>query len=194
VNRVQNPGTGRWTSPDPKGFAAGDANIRRYVGNDPANASDPKGLDGRIEWGVIVYGGFYYGPGGIGPIFVAGGGQVTSPWWQGGGYYEPNGPGIGPVYTPTRPIFVRPLPTVPLRFRPLVGPPYTDPWLGRPLYPLYYPGLPYPIPGILCKDGRVYPSIGGTPKPGLSGPGGIIYLPSEPILGPVIPPPEYAPR
>ena len=43
VNRVQNPGTGRWTSQDPLGFAAGDANLYRYVSNDPANRDDPSG-------------------------------------------------------------------------------------------------------------------------------------------------------
>ena len=44
VNRVQNPGTGRWTSQDPLGFAAGDADLYRYVGNAPTNATDPTGL------------------------------------------------------------------------------------------------------------------------------------------------------
>ena len=36
--------TGRWLSNDPIGFAAGDANIQRYVGNSPTNATDPSGL------------------------------------------------------------------------------------------------------------------------------------------------------
>ena len=44
VNRVENPGTGRWTSQDPLGFAAGDANLYRYVGNDSVNIADPSGL------------------------------------------------------------------------------------------------------------------------------------------------------
>jgi RHS repeat-associated protein len=35
--------TGRWTSRDPIGFDAGDANLYRYVGNDPTNATDPSG-------------------------------------------------------------------------------------------------------------------------------------------------------
>ncbi len=30
---------------DPLGFAAGDANLYRYVGNDPTNATDPTGLE-----------------------------------------------------------------------------------------------------------------------------------------------------
>ena len=43
VNRVENPGAGRWTSLDPMGFAAGDSNLDRYVGNQPTNFSDPEG-------------------------------------------------------------------------------------------------------------------------------------------------------
>ena len=44
VNRVQNPGTGRWTSQDPLGFAAGDANLYRYVGNETIGEVDTTGL------------------------------------------------------------------------------------------------------------------------------------------------------
>ncbi|MCU0706472.1 MAG: hypothetical protein MUF18_21155, partial [Fimbriiglobus sp.] len=43
--RQYDPGLGRWTSDDPLGFAAGDANVSRYVGNGPTNATDPSGLD-----------------------------------------------------------------------------------------------------------------------------------------------------
>jgi hypothetical protein len=35
---------GRFISQDPIGFAAGDANLYRYVGNKPSNATDPTGL------------------------------------------------------------------------------------------------------------------------------------------------------
>jgi len=35
---------GRWLSQDPIGFAAGDANLYRYVGNHPSYATDPSGL------------------------------------------------------------------------------------------------------------------------------------------------------
>jgi RHS repeat-associated protein len=42
--RWYDPKTGRWTSQDPLGFDAGDANWYRYVSNDPTNASDPSGL------------------------------------------------------------------------------------------------------------------------------------------------------
>jgi len=36
--------TGTFTTQDPKGFAAGDANLYRYVGNSPTNDVDPSGL------------------------------------------------------------------------------------------------------------------------------------------------------
>ncbi len=35
------PKTGRWTTLDPEGFEAGDADLYRYVGNDPVNTRDP---------------------------------------------------------------------------------------------------------------------------------------------------------
>ncbi|CAK9082491.1 Putative deoxyribonuclease RhsC (DNase RhsC) (Toxin RhsC), partial [Durusdinium trenchii] len=37
--------TGRWISEDPIGFAAGDANLIRYTGNQPTARTDPSGLD-----------------------------------------------------------------------------------------------------------------------------------------------------
>jgi hypothetical protein len=53
---------GRWTSQDPAGFAAGDANLYRYAANDSVNARDPTGLadedvkpqveGGKLEQGV----------------------------------------------------------------------------------------------------------------------------------------------
>ena len=36
--------TGRFTARDPIGFVGGDANLYRYVGNDPTDATDPTGL------------------------------------------------------------------------------------------------------------------------------------------------------
>ena len=46
MNRVENPGTARWTSQDPLGFGAGDADLYRYVRthNDPTVRRDPSGL------------------------------------------------------------------------------------------------------------------------------------------------------
>ncbi len=42
-SRTYDPGTGRFTSVDVLGFAAGDVNLYRYVGNSPTNATDPSG-------------------------------------------------------------------------------------------------------------------------------------------------------
>ncbi len=43
--RWYDPRIGRFISEDPIGFAAGDANLSRYVGNSTPNAVDPSGLD-----------------------------------------------------------------------------------------------------------------------------------------------------
>ncbi|RMG33643.1 MAG: hypothetical protein D6725_15380, partial [Planctomycetota bacterium] len=48
--RRYDPAAGRFISEDPVGFAAGDANISRYAGNSPTNATDASGLF-EIEWG-----------------------------------------------------------------------------------------------------------------------------------------------
>jgi hypothetical protein len=42
---MYDPTIGRWLEEDPIGFAGGDLNLDRYVGNDPTNATDPSGLD-----------------------------------------------------------------------------------------------------------------------------------------------------
>jgi RHS repeat-associated protein len=44
LNRPYDPATGRWPTPDPSGFKAGDSDLERYVGNNPASKSDPTGL------------------------------------------------------------------------------------------------------------------------------------------------------
>jgi hypothetical protein len=38
------PTVGRWLEEDPIGFEGGDANLYRFVGNDPTNFTDPSGL------------------------------------------------------------------------------------------------------------------------------------------------------
>jgi RHS repeat-associated protein len=43
-SRYYDPATGRWTSQDPLGFDGSDANLYRYVANNPMNATDPSGL------------------------------------------------------------------------------------------------------------------------------------------------------
>src|SRR5205085_3754204 len=46
--------TGRWTSEDPLGFAAGDGNLYRYVGNDPTVRTDPTGMfDNDKVWEIL---------------------------------------------------------------------------------------------------------------------------------------------
>jgi hypothetical protein len=45
------PSIGRWTSQDPIGFAGGDVNLYRYVGNNSINEIDPTGLS---AWSVIA--------------------------------------------------------------------------------------------------------------------------------------------
>jgi RHS repeat-associated protein len=42
--RWYEPATGRFVNEDPSGFRGGDANLFRYVGNDPLNQVDPSGL------------------------------------------------------------------------------------------------------------------------------------------------------
>jgi RHS repeat-associated protein len=46
LNRWYDASVGRWLSEDPVGFAAGDGNLYRYVGNAALGGSDPLGLDG----------------------------------------------------------------------------------------------------------------------------------------------------
>jgi hypothetical protein len=48
LHRWYAPGTGRWLSEDPIGFAAGDANLYRYVGNGVTGATDPSGKIERV--------------------------------------------------------------------------------------------------------------------------------------------------
>ena len=45
LNRWYDAEVGRWVSEDPIGFAAGDSNLYRYVGNSPTNYTDPNGQE-----------------------------------------------------------------------------------------------------------------------------------------------------
>lgn len=50
--RFYNPANGLFLSQDPIGFAAGDANLQRYVGNNPTTFTDPLGLMAVVDTGV----------------------------------------------------------------------------------------------------------------------------------------------
>ena len=67
---VYDPQTGRFLQQDPIGFAVGDANLYRYVFNNPVNLIDPSG-----EVGVLssIYGGISGGIGG----YIASGGSLS---------------------------------------------------------------------------------------------------------------------
>ncbi|NLE37879.1 MAG: hypothetical protein GX621_07630, partial [Pirellulaceae bacterium] len=49
-NRWYDAVLAHWQSEDPIGFAAGDANLYRYCGNDPVNRIDPNGCRGEHWW------------------------------------------------------------------------------------------------------------------------------------------------
>ena len=76
VYREENPGTGRWDSQDPAGFAAGDADLYRYGANSPPDSIDPVGLERtwtgglreafRGVWEVGLIDAWQAGPGYIG--------------------------------------------------------------------------------------------------------------------------------
>ena len=86
VYRDENPGTGRWGTQDPLGFAANDSDLYRYVQNKPTDLSDPVGEDawgaagGAFEGGLLGgSAGFLLGAGlGLlgGPIGAGVGGAV----------------------------------------------------------------------------------------------------------------------
>lgn len=99
--RYYDANLGRFISQDPIGFGGGDANLYRYVGNNPVNATDPSGLIAAIEYGGIagevvagqtgsVIGaliGFYQGFGATNLVFISNileianaGGDVIAEW------------------------------------------------------------------------------------------------------------------
>jgi RHS repeat-associated protein len=80
--RYYDANTGRFLSQDPAGFGAGDPNLYRFVGNNPANATDPTGL----FWSHLFEIGDGYLEGAIrGTDFVrdAWGSLIADPWEQG---------------------------------------------------------------------------------------------------------------
>jgi RHS repeat-associated protein len=59
--RYYNPTGGRFLSPDPAGFAAGDPNLYRYCGNSPTMLTDPSGQWAVVDDAVTMAGGFICG-------------------------------------------------------------------------------------------------------------------------------------
>jgi RHS repeat-associated protein len=63
--RYYDAAVGRWISEDPLGFAAGDANVGRYIGNQVSDEMDPSGMDRRVRFFVHLWIEVdTYGPGG----------------------------------------------------------------------------------------------------------------------------------
>jgi RHS repeat-associated protein len=54
VEREENPGSGRWLSHDLLGFAGGESNLHRYVGNSVTRYVDLKGATGLWAWSGSV--------------------------------------------------------------------------------------------------------------------------------------------
>jgi RHS repeat-associated protein len=56
LHRWYDPAVGRWISEDPIGFAADDANLYRYLGNQPTAFIDPTGL----RWSLPSWGDYWH--------------------------------------------------------------------------------------------------------------------------------------
>lgn len=79
--RDYDPSVGRWTAKDPILFGGGQTNLYVYVGSDPVNRADPRGLVGVfVGWGVgtsagaagQASSGFYVGTEGVYSYFSGG--------------------------------------------------------------------------------------------------------------------------
>jgi RHS repeat-associated protein len=180
--RWYNPSTGTWQTQDPLAFAAGQANLNQYVGNDPSNLKDPSGL-GEV--------------GGNGPAY-SGGGDVANPSEFGFGFHtawarlrgystkrftlgfaggqaklnEPGGDGPVLFQNPGGiqvPDIFRPGGPGKNQMPPLFDPPKVEGKGG------FYP----PDPDWAKKLGPVFPSVGGL-------------LPQDPPLSPLSPPPQIS--
>ena len=110
--RYYDSAVGRFISEDPIGFAAGDTNIYRYVGNSPTNFTDPSGNNPLLViWGGLTAGQWL----GIGAVGVGGLGTAKQ-------LYDASNPKPSPfVETPLKPTPI-PTPTTPPLIRPLPRP------------------------------------------------------------------------
>jgi RHS repeat-associated protein len=147
--RYYDAAIGRFASQDPEGFAAGDTNLYRYVGNDPTAASDTSGEQessgGGAQFPFTTLGPEPY------PIGFPAPGPIG---------YPPGG--VGGQNPPTFPPWVDPIspaPVPPISIRPVDGP-YPVGGIG---------GLFGPTPGpnpFGPPPGGVYIPVGGLgPRP-----------------------------
>ena len=149
--RYYDPTTGRFVSQDPKGFAAGDANLYRYARNSPAGAEDPSGLQPppANQWSLGGGGVWSFGGGKwtfLGITGYGGAGDIECQWckgsWHGGWINirypgEPGDPldfpydaigvgGGGDTASPETPDPTPRLPAPPPRARPRLEPQWPD--------------------------------------------------------------------
>jgi hypothetical protein len=76
---MYDPKIGRWLSQDPIGFSAGDANLYRYVFNDPVNETDPTGqYEKDVHFYMTYYIGLIVGLGNIDSIFLMDGHRMSA--------------------------------------------------------------------------------------------------------------------
>jgi RHS repeat-associated protein len=93
LNRWFDSEIGKWISEDPIGFAAGDANITRFVGNKAVTHIDPDGLDEVGGMAIVTTGGQGYAGQVEDSLY-----KIAAPWTpntydpQSGGYVFSSGP------------------------------------------------------------------------------------------------------
>ncbi|HEY5895330.1 MAG TPA: RHS repeat-associated core domain-containing protein [Chthoniobacterales bacterium] len=130
-NRIYSPDLGRFLQTDPIGFGGDDANLYRFVGNNPINLIDPNGAAPVVPWGgpylnspaalggagpaamspvgqaVLAFGIGYQIGSTVSTLPVYGGESVSD--WLGDWIYDtfmkpqPAGPPMGPPRTPKAP-------------------------------------------------------------------------------------------
>ena len=95
--RDYDPVIGRWTTPDPLGFAGGDTNLYGYVLQDPVNLTDSRGLwtfqiGFNFGYNFSLFGKGFYGTAGFGAA-IDGHGDIAPYGYVGGGLSTTGTPG-----------------------------------------------------------------------------------------------------
>ena len=162
--RWYDPVAGRFVSQDPTGFAAGDSDLYRYVGNEPTDDTDPTGLDDAgVNGGTLT----------LGPGVTLPPGTLVLP--EGGGIFpfNPNKiplnvdgiiiPGYGLLKIPnyTDVVITGWYPS-----KPLLTYQYTQRWNWILFCPTFYPWYvenPWHIPVWPAGTGPIPPGWGGFP-------------------------------